>query len=34
MCIIGDVFSNDELKTLSKTQRNVLEKYGRLVCAD
>lgn len=31
MCIIGDVFSNDELKTLSKTQRNVLEKYGRLV---
>jgi len=31
MCRIADVFSSDELKTLSKTQRNVLEKYGRLV---
>lgn len=31
MCIIGDIFTAEELKTLSKTQRNVLEKYGKLV---
>jgi hypothetical protein len=31
MCLIGDVFTADELKTLSKTQRNILEKYGKLV---
>jgi mRNA-degrading endonuclease RelE of RelBE toxin-antitoxin system len=31
MCIISDVFTAEELKTLSKTQRNVLEKYGKLV---
>ncbi|HEY3222829.1 MAG TPA: condensation domain-containing protein [Pseudolabrys sp.] len=31
MCRIGDVFTADELKTLSKTQRNILEKYGKLI---
>ena len=31
MCIIKDVFSADELKTLSKSQRDILEKYGKLV---
>jgi hypothetical protein len=31
MCIIGDVFSADELKTLSKEKRDILEKYGKLI---
>src|SRR5262249_32539225 len=31
MCRIGDVFTADELRTLSKTQRNILEKYGKLI---
>jgi hypothetical protein len=31
MCRIGDVFTADELKTLSKTERDMLEKYGKLV---
>jgi hypothetical protein len=31
MCDIKDIFTPDELKTLSKTQRGILEKYGKLV---
>jgi hypothetical protein len=31
MCIISEVFNADELKTLSKAQRDILEKYGKLV---
>jgi len=31
MCRISDIFAADELKTLSKTQRDILEKYGKLV---
>jgi hypothetical protein len=31
MCIISEVFSAEELKTLSKTQRGILEKYGKIV---
>jgi len=31
MCRIIDIFTADELKKLSKTQRDILEKYGKLV---
>ena len=31
MCRLSSIFTADELKTLSKTQRDVLEEYGRLV---
>jgi mRNA-degrading endonuclease RelE of RelBE toxin-antitoxin system len=31
MCIIAEVFTADELKTLSKKQRSILEKYGKIV---
>jgi hypothetical protein len=31
MCRLSDVFTADELKTLSKAQRDVLEEYGKLV---
>jgi hypothetical protein len=31
MCRLNSIFTADELKTLSKTQRDALEEYGRLV---
>jgi hypothetical protein len=31
MCRIGDVFTTDELKALSKGKRDALEKYAKLV---
>jgi hypothetical protein len=31
MCRISDIFTADELKTLSKAQRSTLEKYGKLI---
>jgi hypothetical protein len=31
MCLIGEVYTPEELKTLSKQRRNILQKYGRLV---
>jgi hypothetical protein len=31
MCDLKSIFSADELKALDKTQREVLEEYGRLI---
>ena len=31
MCRLNSIFTADELKTLSKIERDALEEYGRLV---
>jgi len=31
MCLIGDVFDDDELNALSKKKKEVLQEYGKLL---
>ena len=31
MCLIGDVFPDDDLKPLSKKRRDALQEYGKLL---